>query len=102
MIPFPAEIKRVFSGSKQFLFNAMDTTPRKRASIITLKEHTNKSNREIAKIFGLSHTTVSRILKLKEETGSATREDMESAAGNGRRPHETTKCWYATAKRTDD
>ena len=50
----------------------MDVTPRKRAKILTLKEHTSKNQHEIAKECGVNQSTVSRILKLYCQHGSAT------------------------------
>ena len=48
----------------------MDVSPRKRASILTLRENTEKTNREISKIVGVSISTISRIMKMKKKTGS--------------------------------
>ena len=48
----------------------MDVTPRKRASILTLHEHTGKTYRDIAVAVGVSLATVSRVIKMKKETGS--------------------------------
>ena len=68
-----------FSGLKQILarekvviisYSVMDITPKKRTKILTLKEHCNKSNREIARIVGVNHTTVSRIIKRQKEKGT--------------------------------
>jgi len=50
----------------------MDVTPRKRTKIVTLHEHTSSTYREIAKIVGVSLATVSRVIKLKHDTGSVT------------------------------
>ena len=50
----------------------MDGTPRKRTSIMTLHEHTEKTYREIAGTVGVSLATVSRVVKMKKETGSVT------------------------------
>ena len=50
----------------------MDVSPRKRASILTLRENTEKTYREISKIVGVSISTISRIMKMKKETGSVT------------------------------
>ena len=50
----------------------MDISPRKRASILTLRENTEKTYREISKIVGVSISTISRIVKMKRETGSVT------------------------------
>src|ERR1043165_4506655 len=41
-----------------------------RAQILGLHKHTTKSFREIARDLGVNHTTVSRIIKYYEETGS--------------------------------
>ena len=51
----------------------MDVSPRKRASILTLRENTEKTYREISKIVGVSISTISRIMKMKIETGSVNR-----------------------------
>jgi transposase len=48
----------------------MDVTPRKRTKIVTLHEHTAKTYRDIASVVGVSLATVSRVIKLKHETGS--------------------------------
>ena len=50
----------------------MDVSPRKRASILTLRENTEKTYREISKIVGVSISTISRIMKMKKGTGSVT------------------------------
>ena len=50
----------------------MDVSPRKRASILTLRENTEKTYREILKIVGVSISTISRSMKMKKETGSVT------------------------------
>ena len=50
----------------------MDVCPRKRASILTLCENTEKTYREISKLVGVSISTKSRIMKMKKETGSLT------------------------------
>ena len=50
----------------------MDVSPRKRASILTLRENIEKIYREISKIVGVSISTISRIMKMKKETGSLT------------------------------
>ena len=47
----------------------MDVSPRKRASILTLRENTEK---EISKIVGVSISTISHIMRMKKETGSVT------------------------------
>lgn len=48
----------------------MDTTPRKRSKILTLLEHSGKSQREIAKLCKVNQSTVSRLRRLYTETGS--------------------------------
>ena len=48
-----------------------DTTPRKRASILALNNHCQKSSRKIAELVGSSQSTVSRIIRSSENTGSA-------------------------------
>ena len=50
----------------------MDVSPRKRASILTLRENTEKTYWEISKLVGVSISTISRIMKMKKETGSVT------------------------------
>ena len=50
----------------------MDVSPRKRASILTLRENKEKTYGEISKIVGVSISTISRIMKMKKETGSVT------------------------------
>ena len=41
----------------------MDVTPRKRAKVLALHQHTKKSQREIAKRVGVSQPTVHRLIK---------------------------------------
>ena len=41
----------------------MDVTPRKRAKVLALHQHTKKSQREIAKCVGVSQSTVHRLIK---------------------------------------
>lgn len=48
----------------------MDVTPRKRASVIALHENTNFTQREISAKCKVSLSSVNRIIKLKNETGS--------------------------------
>ncbi|CAI5784273.1 domain-containing [Podarcis lilfordi] len=48
----------------------MDVTPRKCTKIVTLHEHSAKTYREIASVVGVSLATVSRVIKLKQQTGS--------------------------------
>ena len=50
----------------------MDDSPRKRTSILTLHKNTEKTFREISNIVGVSISTISRVLKIKKETGSVT------------------------------
>ena len=50
----------------------MDVSPRKCASILTLRENTEKTYWEISKIVGVSISTISHIMKMKKETGSVT------------------------------
>ena len=48
----------------------MDVCPRKRACISNLRENTEKTYRQISKIVGVSISTISRVVKMKKETGS--------------------------------
>ena len=48
----------------------MDVTPRKWTKVVTLKEHTTKTYKEIASVVGVSLVTVSRVIKLKQNTRS--------------------------------
>jgi len=48
----------------------MDVTSRKRTKIVTLHGHTAKTYGEIAAVVGVSLATVSRVIKLKQDTGS--------------------------------
>ena len=57
----------------------MDATPRKRTKIITMHEHTAKTNREISAVVGVSLATVSRVIKLKQDTGLVS---PEAGVGN--------------------
>ena len=41
----------------------MDTTPRKRFKILTLLQYSDKSQREIAKLYSVNQSTVSRVKK---------------------------------------
>ena len=50
----------------------MDVSPRKRASILTLRGNTEKTYREISKIVGVSISTISRIMKIEKGTWSVT------------------------------
>ncbi|XP_063855001.1 uncharacterized protein LOC135097165 [Scylla paramamosain] len=61
----------------------MDVTPRKRTKIVTLHEHTSSTYREIAKIVGVSLATVSRVIKLKHDTGSVTPKQLEKRFPDG-------------------
>lgn len=49
-----------------------DITPKKRSRIISLAEHTEYTQRNIASLVGVSQKSVSRIIKQNEETGSFT------------------------------
>ena len=48
----------------------MDITPRKRAKIVRLRDHTIMSQRKIAESVGVSLGFVSSILKQKRKTGN--------------------------------
>src|SRR5690606_6838401 len=48
----------------------MDTTPRTRTKVVTLREHTSKTQQEIAQVCGISKSTCKRILKLHSENGT--------------------------------
>ena len=48
----------------------MDITPRKRAKIVTLRDHTTMPQRKITKSVGFSLGSVSSIFKQKRETGN--------------------------------
>ena len=50
----------------------MDVSPRKRTSILTLRENSKKTYMEMLKIVGVSISTVNRIMKMKKGTGSVT------------------------------
>ena len=47
----------------------MDITPRKRAKILTLHEHTTISQQEISNAVGVNKSSVNRIIMLHNETG---------------------------------
>ena len=64
----------------------MDVSPRKRASILTLRENTEKTYQEISKIVGVSISTISRIMKMKKETGSVTPSAKENVVARGKLP----------------
>ena len=50
----------------------MDFSPKKRASVLTLRENIEKTYKKISKIVDVSISTISRVVKLKKETGSVT------------------------------
>lgn len=64
----------------------MDVTPRKRTKIVTLHEHTFKTYREIAQVVGVSLATVSRVIQLKNQSGSVS----PKRKGNCGRKRKTT------------
>ena len=72
----------------------MDVSPRKRASILTLRENTQKTYREISKIVGVSISTISRIMKIKKETGSVTPKRRANVVERGKLPPEMTPIGY--------
>ena len=72
----------------------MDVSPRKRASILTLRENTQKTYREISKIVGVSISTISRIMKMKKETGSVTPKRRANVVARGKLPPEMTPIGY--------
>lgn len=47
----------------------MDITPRKRAKIVALSENTDMSIRKIAEAVGVGKSSVSRLIKLQDDTG---------------------------------
>ena len=47
----------------------MDVTSCKGSKITTLSDHTDKSQREIARICGVTQSTISKIAKMYKETG---------------------------------
>ena len=48
----------------------MDLTPKKRSTIDTLNEHTNMTQRDIARVCEVSLGAVNKIIKQFKETGS--------------------------------
>lgn len=54
-----------------FVCLKMDITPRKRAKIIALKDHTSMTVRDIASAVGVGKSSVSRILTTFKESGSS-------------------------------
>jgi len=50
------------------LRRTMDVTPRRRTENVALHEHTAKTQREIAALVDVSLATVSRVIKLKQDT----------------------------------
>ena len=66
----------------------MDVSPRKRASILTLRENTEKTYREISKIVGVSVSTISRIMKMKKEAGLLPQNAKENVVARGKLPPE--------------
>ena len=75
----------------------MDITPRKRAKIVTLREHTTISQRKIAKTVGVSLGSVSSILKQKRETGNV--EVQRKGKCGRKRKRKTTKRYDLTLLR---
>ena len=73
----------------------MDITPRKRAKIVTLCEHTTISQRKIAETVGVSLGSVSSILKQKRETGNV---EVQQKGTCGRK-RKTTKRYDLTLLR---
>ena len=71
----------------------MDITPRKRAKIVTFREHTTISQRKIAETVGVSLGSVSSILKQKRETGNV------EVQRKGRCGRKTTKRYDLTLLR---
>ena len=68
----------------------MKVSPRKRASILTLRKNTEKTYREISKIVGVSISTISRIMKMKKETRSVTPKRKDNVVARGKLPPEMT------------
>ena len=50
----------------------MNVSPRKCASILTLRENTEKTYSKTSKIVGVSISTINRVVKMKKKTGSFT------------------------------
>ena len=72
----------------------MDVSPIKRAKILSLRENTEKTYREITKIVGVSISTISRIVKMKKETRSVTQNAKENVVVRGKRPPEMMPTYY--------
>lgn len=53
-----------------FACSEMDITPKKRAKVIALKEHTSMTIRDIATAVGVGKSSVSRILRTFQDSGS--------------------------------
>ena len=66
----------------------MDVSPRKRASILTLRENREKTYREISKIVGVSVSTISRIMKMKKEAGLLSPNAKANVVARGKLPPE--------------
>ena len=75
----------------------MDITPRKRAKIVTLREHTTISQRKIAENVGVSLGSVSSILKQKRETGNVEFNEKEGVEGKEKLPNAMIRLFYAKA-----
>ena len=73
----------------------MDITPRKRAKIVTLREHTTISQRKIAETVDVNLGSVSSILKQKRETGNV----EVQRKGRCERKRKTTKRYDLTLLR---
>ena len=67
----------------------MDVSPKKRASILTLRENTEKTYREISKIVGVSISTISRIMKMKKQ-GLLPQNAKANVVARGKLPPEMT------------
>ena len=66
----------------------MDVSLRKCAGILTLRENTEKTYREIIQIVGVIISTISRVMKMKKETRSVPQNAKASVVARGKRPPE--------------
>ena len=59
----------------------MDITPKKRAKVVALREHTHMTIRKIEEELTLTKSTVGRILKMKEDCSDVTTTNKRGRCG---------------------
>ena len=63
----------------------MDITPRKRAKVVALREHTQMTIRKIGEELNLTKSTVGRILKMREDRSDVTTSNRRGRCGRKRK-----------------